>query len=308
MRPVSDLIRDPDLWGGLNRPDIAREEADVVVCGIPYEGGISIPCRSGTAEAPRAVRDLTCSICPTTEDFEVMNLKLLDLGDADASDRDALFAYVEALATELVRTGKFFTFIGGDHSVSIPIMRGIDRAIGHEFGILYLDAHFDLCDELNGDRLSHGCTARRAVELAHISSAENIFFVGVRSSETCESEFVRYNPVNVIGARELRKIGVDEALNQIRDQMGRFQSLYLTIDIDALDPAFAPGTGTPQSGGLDARELLDLLRGLMKLPIVGFDLVEISPPLDDPSGITLYAARKILMECWGHHWRKNTWS
>lgn len=303
MRPTSDLIQNPRLWGGLNRPGIATADADIVVYGIPYDGGVSF--RSGAADAPREIRKITFSISPTTEDFEIINPKILDLGDIQASSREALFQSVEDRAAALVAEKKFFTFLGGDHSVSIPIMRGIDRAIGGEFGIVHIDAHFDLCDEMDQDRFSHGCVERRALELGHIRSAENVYFVGVRSSEACESEFIRYTPINVIGARELRTIGVKEALSRIRERMRVFEAVYLTIDIDALDPAFAPGTGTPQFGGLDARELLDLLRGLMKLPVIGFDLVEVSPPLD-PSAITLFAARKILTECWGHHWRKTT--
>lgn len=301
MRETGEMVYDPALWGGLNRPDIALEEADIAICGIPFDKGVSV--RPGAGEAPRALRNITFSISPTTEDFEIMDLKLLDMGDLPGEDRGTLFARIETMAEEFVRTGKFFTFIGGDHSVSIPIMKGIDQAIGKEFGIIHIDAHFDLCDELCGDTLSHGCTERRALELANISGTENIFFVGIRSSETCESEFIRYNPVNVISAKEYRSIGTHEAVTQIREQMRMFDAVYLTIDIDALDPAFAPGTGTPQFGGLDSRELLDLLRGLMKLPVIGFDLVEVAPPLDS-SQITLFAARKILMECWGHYWRR----
>lgn len=301
MKEVRELIGDPALWGGMNRPGISIAEADIAVCGIPFDGGASF--RVGAAQAPREIRNITFSICPTTEDFEAMDLRICDAGDVEGTDRNELFAAVEAKAADFVQSGTFFTFIGGDHSVTIPILRGVDRVIGKELGILHIDAHFDLCDTLNGDRLSHGCTERRALELQNVTGTENLFFVGIRSAETCESEFIRRNPVNTISSRELRAMGTREAVIQIKEQMQQFDAIYLTIDIDALDPAFAPGTGTPQFGGLDARELLDLLRGLMTLPVIGFDLVEVAPPLD-PSGITLFAARKILTECWGHYWRK----
>lgn len=301
VRSTSELIREPGLWGGLNRPWLPLEEADVVVCGIPFDGGASF--RKGAGEGPRAVREITFSICPTTEDFEVMDFKLLDQGDIDEQDRDTLFEFVQNRTEQYVREGKFFTFIGGDHSVSIPIMRGLDRALGHEFGIIHIDAHFDLCDELDGDRLSHGCTERRAIDLVNVSGLENIFFVGIRSAETCEAEYLSDRDANVISAAKYRRLGTKEVLRRIKKKMKKFESVYVTIDIDALDPAFAPGTGTPQFGGLDSREMLGLLRGVMELPVVGFDLVEVAPPLD-PSDITLFAARKILTECWGHRWRK----
>lgn len=198
MKPTSELIRDPKLWGGLHRPGIPFGDADVAVCGVPFDGGVSF--RAGAASAPAGIRNITFSICPTTEDFEIMNLRLLDTGDIEGANRDEIFAVVEARAEEFVRAQKFFTFIGGDHSVTIPIMRGVNRAIGNKFGVIHIDAHFDLCDEQSGDKLSHGCVQRRTLELENIDGAESIFFAGIRSAKTCESEFMRHNPVNVIGA------------------------------------------------------------------------------------------------------------
>ena len=97
--------------------------------------------------------------------------------------------------------------------------------------------------------------------------------------------------------------GVEKSLEMIKEKMAKFSGIYLTIDIDVLDPAYAPGTGTPQFGGLNSRELLDLLHGLFELPIIGFDVVEVAPALDD-SRIALFAARKIIIECWGHYFKK----
>lgn len=97
---------------------------------------------------------------------------------------------------------------------------------------------------------------------------------------------------------------MERTIEVIKEKMKDFENIYITIDIDSLDPAYAPGTGTPQFGGLDSRELLDLLYGLFELPVIGFDVVEVSPKLDE-SSIAVFAARKILTECWGHHLRKN---
>ena len=109
--------------------------------------------------------------------------------------------------------------------------------------------------------------------------------------------------MNILKAMDIRRQGVSKSLEKIREKMEKFSKIYFTIDIDVLDPAYAPGTGTPQFGGLDSRELLNLLYGIFELPIIGFDVVETAPSLDD-SKIAVFAARKIIMECWGHYYRK----
>lgn len=128
--------------------------------------------------------------------------------------------------------------------------------------------------------------------------------MGVRSVESEELAFIQNHDMNMIKALEVRRNGVEKTLETIQTKMARFEQIYITVDIDSLDPAYAPGTGTPQFGGLDSRELLDLLYGLFELPVIGFDVVEVSPKLDD-SALSVFAARKILTECWGHHQRKN---
>ena len=156
---------------------------------------------------------------------------------------------------------------------------------------------------MDGDPLSHGSTERRALELENVPGTEAQFFVGIRSAETQEVEFMKNNAVNVITARELSRIGVARALEKVKEKMSGFRKIYLTVDIDCLDPAYAPGTGTPKFGGMTSRELLDFLYGLFELPIIGFDVVEVAPGLDE-SQIAVFAARRIITECWGHHYRK----
>lgn len=225
------------------------------------------------------------------------------VGSLLRSSRDEIFKKVEDVTSDAVRAGKLFTFIGGDHSVTIPVLRGIDRVLDEPFGIIHIDAHFDLCDEMDGDTLSHGSTERRALELDNVPGTDALFFVGIRSAETQEVEFMRDNPVNVITARELSRIGVEKTLDRVKEKMIGFGRIYITVDIDCLDPAYAPGTGTPKFGGMTSRELLDLLYGLFELPIIGFDVVEVAPGLDE-SQIAVFAARRIITECWGHHYRK----
>ncbi len=302
MRKIKEMIKEEGLWAGLNRPQISMENADIVVFGIPFDGGVSF--RAGAKDGPRALREITYSIYPITERWESFSdLKILDLGDIEGKDREKIFKKAEEIAYQAIKAKRLLTMIGGDHSTTIPILRGIDRALKEPLGIIHLDAHFDLCDEIDGNYLSHGSTERRTLELKNISDIGNLFFVGVRSVEAQELPFIRDKKINILKTMDIRRQGVDKSLERIREKMKKFPRIYLTIDIDALDPAYAPGTGTPQFGGLDSRELLDLLYGIFELPIIGFDVVEVAPGLDD-SKIAIFAARKIIMECWGHYYRK----
>lgn len=302
MRKVEEMIKEEGLWAGLNRPQISMGNADIVVFGIPFDGGVSF--RAGAKDGPRELREITYSIYPITERWESFpDLKVLDLGDIEEKDREKMFKKAEEIAYQAIKAKKLLTLIGGDHSTTIPVLRGIDRALKEPLGVIHLDAHFDLCDEIDGNYLSHGSTERRTLELKNISDIGSIFFVGVRSVEALELSFIRDKKINILKAMDIRWQGVSKSLERIRGKMKKFPRIYLTIDIDVLDPAYAPGTGTPQFGGLDSRELLDLLYGIFELPIIGFDVVEVAPGLDD-SKIAIFAARKIITECWGHYYRK----
>jgi agmatinase len=302
MRKVEEMIKEEGLWAGLNRPQISMGNADIVVFGIPFDGGVSF--RAGAKDGPRELREITYSIYPITERWESFpDLKVLDLGDIEEKDREKMFKKAEEIAYQAIKAKKLLTLIGGDHSTTIPVLRGIDKVLDEPLGVIHLDAHFDLCDEIDGNYLSHGSTERRTLELKNISDIGSIFFVGVRSVEAQELSFIRDKKINILKAMDIRRQGVSKSLERIRGKMKKFPRIYLTIDIDVLDPAYAPGTGTPQFGGLDSRELLDLLYGIFELPIIGFDVVEVAPGLDD-SKIAIFAARKIITECWGHYYRK----
>ena len=297
----NSITEDKTIWAGLNHPELPLEEADIAVFGIPYDGGVSF--RSGTCEAPQELRKITHTISPTTEDFrDISPVKVKDLGDCVGKDRDEMFAEAEELAYQAVKAGKFFTMIGGDHSVTIPVHRGVNRAVEEDFGIIHIDAHFDLCHEMHGDILSHGSTERRATELSHVGDSDHLYFLGIRSIESDELEFYQNNKINVLSAADVDHLGVPAALERMVSHMKRFSKVYITLDIDCLDPAYAAGTGTPQFGGLTARQLL---KGLFDgLNIIGMDVVEVAPRLD-PSLAALFAARKIITECWAHHYFKN---
>jgi len=299
---MSELHKDPDIWAGLNKPHITIEEADAIIFGIPYDKGVSF--RAGASDAPDELRKITYTIDPTTERFEsIEDVKILDLGNFYGDNIPEIYNKLDKVIERCIKANKFFTIIGGDHSTTIPVLQCIDKYIDKPLGIIHLDSHFDLCDEMAGDRYSHGCTQRRALELKHTMGLESIYFVGIRSIELQEHRFIKNKKLNLLSAREISEIGIKETCQKVLEKMSNFDHVYITVDIDCLDPAYAPGTGTPQFGGLTSRELLTMLHAFFQLPIIGMDIVEVAPRLDS-SLITLFAARKIVTECWGHYFRK----
>lgn len=301
-KTVGEMIQDPGLYNGLNKVGISASEADVIVFSIPFDGNISA--RAGARLAPQLIRELSFWWSPTTEDFEKFDdLKILDWGDAEGDDVYSVFKNAEEMAFQATKSGKLFTVIGGDHSITIPVIRGINRAVDEAVGVIHFDAHPDLLDQADENPLSHGAVHKRTVEMDHFKNPENMFLIGIRSAETSEMEYIQDNKINTLTARDVAELGVAECVQRVKAAMKGLNKIYLTFDIDCLDPAYAAGTGTPQFGGISSREALGLLRGIFDLPIIGYDIVEVAPPLD-PAIISAYAARKLLIECWGNHFRK----
>jgi len=295
-----EYAKSKEIWCGLNKTDISEVDADVVVFGIPYDEAVSY--RKGAAKAPATLRANTFTASPFTEDGASLEaLKVYDAGDFTEKAREKLYAEVEQYVCSLVKGGVFFTCIGGDHSVTIPIEAGVDKALDGQFGIIHIDAHSDLCDTLGGDKYSHGCVQRRAFELGNIGGSENFYFVGIRSFEPDEIMFLKENKVSMKTAKQIYAEGIQSVADDVVRKMKKFSHIYLTVDIDGLDPAYAAGTGTPQFGGLSSRELLYLLEVIFgNLNVIGFDVVEVAPELD-PALTSMFATRKIITECWGHY-------
>lgn len=297
MNKKNENALNPMTWFGLNKPEASEADVDAVIFGIPFDGGVSY--RGGAAEAPDLLRGNTDHATPCTERLAYYkDFTVLDAGNFEG-DRDEVFAEVEAYVESLVRQGKKFTMIGGDHSTTIPVERGINNALDEEFGIIHIDAHMDICYELEGDLLSHGCTQQRALEMENIHGYENLYFVGIRSIEPDEFEFYLNNDIQVKTSWDCYNEGIEAIAEDCIAKMSKYNKVYLTFDIDGLDPAYAAGTGTPQFGGLTSRMALTLIQKIFReLPIIGFDVVEIAPPLDD-SLASMYAGRKLVSEAWG---------
>ena len=182
---------------------------------------------------------------------------------------------------------------GGDHSVTLPILRSL--AADGPVGLIQIDAHTDTWDEFMGSRYTHGAPFRRAVEEGLIDP-ERTIQVGIRGAQNSPEgwDFSESSGMRVLFMDEVDRIGLDEVAAEVRLVVGD-REVYSSFDIDGLDPVFAPGTGTPEIGGLPTREVLRLLRALRGVRLIGADVVEVAPPLD-PTGNTALAAATIAYE------------
>jgi agmatinase len=283
-----------EVWSGMISDDPC---AEVGVLGVPFDRAVSF--RAGTSFAPARLRELSQHLCCCAEEGQALNLRVRDYGDVPADlEWSRYFQKVEEQAKEVLQHAQAL-FLGGDHSVTIPLMRAFNDSVHAPFGVIHFDAHLDLFDTLDGHRWSHACTERRAVELSGLDP-QHLVFVGVRSFCQEEQDFLKAHPeIACYTSRQCYQRGIEKIAEEIVERLRGLEAVYFTLDIDGLDPAYAPGTGIPEAAGLSTRDLLELARVLfLKLPIRAWDVVEVAPPLDH-SDITAFAALKAIYEAWG---------
>ena len=271
---------------------------DVAILGAPFDSGTSY--RPGARFGPLAVRVASRHLRPAYHpDLAVAPFELLqvvDAGDVPVNPFviDEAMVQIEGHASELVRDRSRLITIGGDHSVALPLLRAVHRVHG-PVALVHFDAHLDTWDTYFGAPLTHGTVFRRAFEEGLLIEDHSVH-VGIRGplyGASDLSDDARFG-FQVIRAADLDKLGFDEVVNRIRERVDGYP-IYLSVDIDVLDPAFAPGTGTPEVGGFTSRELLRLLRRLDGLPLVGADVVEVSPSYD-VAEITALAAATVIYD------------
>ena len=269
---------------------------DVAILGIPFDGGVSF--RPGARFGPKEIRSNSLLIRPyhpvlRTSPFS--RLRVADCGDVDPNPLDIVDTYgrIEAAVGEVLAAGAIPACVGGDHSISLAILRAVARRHG-AVALVHFDSHQDMWEEYFGNRYFHGTPFRRALEEGLYQPKATVQF-GIRGPVYGEKDFElgQAHGVTVVRAEEIHRHGVAAALSRLDAVRGR--KVYVSFDIDSVDPAFAPGTGTPEVGGLSSAQTLDLLRGLAGLEIVAFDIVEVSPPYDQ-SGITAMLAANVLFE------------
>src|SRR5579859_1244890 len=280
-------------WGGLGVNE-ARDEADVVVAGIAYDG--SAVYRKGAALAPARIRQLSAVMPPVTEDGRALTKLLVDdIGDLDAGPDIQSGWLVPADRLARVPPSAFLTVLGGDHCTAISTLAAQERR--HPgLSVLWVDAHPDLNDFSRGGRWTCGCALRRALESARIDPSR-VVIAGGRDFDPEELEFIAGRGVLLVTAYDLAH-DFAGSTQKVAERI-RGTKVHISFDIDALDPAFAPGTEIPSAAGLSTRDALDLLRTATDhSEIVGIDVVEVSPPFDN-GDITIFAALKLIFEVWG---------
>ncbi len=285
-------------WSGLCNDDSA---AEIGILGVPFDNATTF--RKGAALAPTQIRKITPHTAPVTEEgYRLEGLRVCDYGDVSIDlNWERYFATVEAQATQALRH-PLALFLGGDHSVTIPLTAAFNKTVAEPFGVVHLDAHLDLVNEYVGHPWAHACTGRRVVELPNVEP-RYVAFAGIRSWLDEELAFLEAHPeIGVHTARDIYRRSVETVAEDMVAQLQDVDAVYVTLDIDILDPAYAPGTGTPEAGGLSSRELFELLRIIFaRLPVRALDIVEVAPPLDC-NDITSFAAVKAIYEVFG--WMK----
>jgi guanidinopropionase len=270
---------------------------DVALMGIPYDGGVSY--RPGARFGPRAVREqssLIRSWHPVLKVHPFERLRVADCGDIDVnpSSIEATYAAITAKIDAVVAAGAAPVCVGGDHSITLGILRSLAKRHG-PLGIVHFDAHPDTWDQYFGSKYFHGTPFRRAVEERLIDPARMIQ-IGIRGSLYGPEDFAFHDEhgIEVVRIEAIKEEGTAPVAARLARLRGA--PMYCSFDIDAVDPAFAPGTGTPEVGGLTSYEAQALVRALAGLELVGADVVEVSPPYDGPGQVTALLAANLLFE------------
>lgn len=286
-------------------PDaLAAEALDAVIVGAPVD--VATTNRPGARYGPRAIRSASNlgrgvrHLGLAVEPLRV--LKVFDYGDADVLpiDLEKSHAAVRTKVGEVARLGAVPLVLGGDHSITLPSVTAIADVLGHgNLGVVHFDAHADTASEDWGSPISHGTPMRRLIESGAVRGS-NFVQVGLRGYWPPADVF---DWMNQQGMRwhtmiEIDDLGFDNVLEtSIGEALDGPKSVYISVDVDVLDPAYAPGTGTPEPGGLTARELLRAVRKLaLAVDVAGLDVVEVSPAYDGPGAITAEVAHRVVLE------------
>ena len=287
----------PDTFARLPRLDQV-EHARVAILGIPFDAGVSY--RPGARFGPAAIRagsKLLRAYHPGLDVGPWSVHQVADAGDVATNPFDILEAIgqIEAGAREALTRADRILALGGDHTIALPLLR-VARELHGPVALVHFDAHLDTWDTYFGAAYTHGTPFRRAFEEGLLAERRSAH-VGIRGPlfGTQDLQDDAGMGFEVISTVDVARAGVDAAIERIRERVGD-SPVHVSIDIDVLDPAHAPGTGTPEPGGLTTREMMLILRGMAGIPLVGADVVEVAPPYDHAE-LTALAAANLAYEC-----------
>ncbi|KAB2945100.1 MAG: agmatinase [Candidatus Methanoperedens nitroreducens] len=263
------------------------EKARYVICGVPFDGTSSY--RLGSRFAPDEMRAASYNFETYSSffDHDLADVDIHDAGNLEVAENidDTLFA-ISKYADKYVNDGKIPVMLGGEHSLSYPFVKACKNKYP-ELGFVVLDAHMDLREEFHGEKNSHACISRHVID----DLTQKYVSIGIRSGTREEYEYVSENKIKMFTAEDVYSIGIEKIISEFRDYIKG--PVYLSVDMDAIDPAYAPALGTPEPFGITPRDVRDVISCLAP-QIVGFDLVEIAPAYD--SGGTAVLGAKLVRD------------
>jgi guanidinobutyrase len=270
---------------------------DIALIGVPLDIGTSN--RAGSRFGPREIRAESVMVRPYgmyTRAAPFDSFQIADLGDVPINAFNLLKSIdiIESFYDEALQHDIKPVSFGGDHTISLPILRAVARTHG-PVALVHVDAHADINDEMFGEKIAHGTIFRRALEEGLVQG-NKMFQIGLRTTGYSADDFdwSRQQGARIVPAEECWYQSLAPLMDEIRAHIGPTTPVYLTFDIDGLDPSCAPGTGTPEPGGLTSIQGIEIIRGCWGLNLVGADLVEVSPPYDTSGNTSLLAANLLF--------------
>jgi agmatinase len=282
--------------------DLTSRAADAVIVGMPYDGIATF--RGGaTRRAPQEIRKFSLLFGGYNFDWDLdvrEHLSIIDAGDVDVVPGNNLRSYerFESRLGEILDSGAVPFSLGGDHGITFPAVRAVARHVARPLGLVVFDTHLDLSESLDGDRLTRASPILRITELEHVD-ARRIAIVGARGPRNLPEWTPLYRElgISVFPMSQIEQEGIDAVAEKARAvATADGAQLYVSVDIDGVDPAFAPATNSPEPGGLTSREIIRGLRIAARDGFAGFDLVEVSPDFDSESGTTSVLAARLVAE------------
>ena len=270
---------------------------DIAIAGVGLDIGTSN--RTGTRFGPRQIRNESVMVrpyCMATGAAPFDSFQVADVGDVALNSFNLLksIEIIEGFYDDIMSHGAKPATVGGDHTITLPILRAINKVHG-PVAMVHVDAHADINDRMFGETITHGTIFRRAIE-EKLIDPHSMVQIGLRTTGYSAEDFdwSRNQGVRVVTAEECWYKSLAPLMDEVRDMIGPDMPAYLSFDIDGLDPSVAPGTGTPEPGGLMASQGVEIIRGCFGLNLVGCDLVEVSPPYDTSGNTSLLAANLLF--------------
>jgi agmatinase len=282
------FVSQTNVFSGFQKP---FEKAKYVIFGVPFD--VTSTYRTGARFGPNAVRQASLNI--ETYSFragvDVEDLQLHDLGDLHVlTDTEKTLERIKLVVTDVLKEGKTPVTIGGEHTITLGVARGLGKKAS-KTAIVSFDAHLDLRNEFMGLKISHTTFMRRINE--EVKPAE-IIEVGTRAVCKEELAYAKKAGIEFFTAQQIRKERIPRIIRQLHEKLTRYENIYLSVDMDVLDPAYAPAVQNPEPEGLEPYVLLDILCGLCDKRVVGFDVLEIAPDYDQ--GVSAIQAARVIFE------------